>query len=149
MKKHSATFLTIALLALVAFIITPRIISMIQGPAETPSMFVAQYTIEQASEQSHTTGKPMLVLVTADWCAPCQSLKRGALSDPAVIEWVSENMIPVYLEDGANQDQIRMLPVNSFPTTLVLKDGKILGHFTGNKSASGFLSRVRELASKS
>ena len=147
MKAH--TFVTILLIALIAYIVTPKIMSMIKGPAETPSIFVKGYTIEQASEQSHTTGKPMLILVTADWCPPCQALKRGALSDEKVVEWVGENMIPVYLEDGANQDQIRMLPVNSYPTTLVIKDGKILGQFTGNKSASDFLSRIRDLSSKS
>lgn len=146
MKHH---FVTILLLALVAYIATPKIISMIKGPADTPSMFASGYSIEQASEQSHTTGKPMLVLVTADWCPPCQTLKRGALSDAKVTEWVSENMIPVYLADGVHDDQIGMLPVRSFPTTLVIQDGQILGQFSGNRSASGFLSRIRDIASKS
>ena len=149
MKNIKAHILTLIFLALIAYIATPKIVNIIKGPAGTPTLFAANYTIEQATAHSIQTGKPMLVLVTADWCPPCQALKRGALSDSAVNEWVSENMIPVYLEDGVNQDQIRMLPVNSYPTTLVIQDGSILGQFSGNKSASSFLSRIKDFASKS
>ncbi len=146
MRSH---FLTIVFLALIAYMVAPRFISMVQGPAETPSIFAANLSIEQATLQSESTGKPMLVLVTADWCPPCQALKKGALVDTQVTQWVSDNMIPVYLEDGANSDQIRMLPVRSFPTTLVIKDGQILGQFSGNASASKFLSKIKDLSSKS
>lgn len=146
MKNH---FITIVLFALIAYIATPKIISLIKGPAETPSMFAAGLTLDQAVEQSAMTGKPMLVLVTADWCPPCQSLKRGALNDPEVTQWVQEHTIPVYLEDGTNPDSIRMLPVRSYPTTLVIRDGGVVGQFSGNRSASSFLSSVRELVEKS
>ena len=146
MKNH---IITIVLLALVAFIATPRIVSLLKGPAETPTIFAAGLTLDQAVEQSAATGKPMLVLVTADWCPPCQALKRGALIDPEVAQWVQDNMIPVYLEDGTNPDAIRMLPVRSYPTTLVIQEGNILGQFSGNVSASKFLSSIQDLTSKS
>ena len=144
MKKY---FLIILFTALIAFIIAPKLMNIIAGPAEIPGIFSAKLTIEQASLKSEVTGKPMLVLATADWCPPCQALKKGALADPKVIQWVNDNLIPVYLEDGVNQDQIRMLPVNSYPTTLIIKDGKILGQFTGNKSATKFLNRIKALSS--
>tara|TARA_R110000868_G_scaffold411617_1_gene706292 strand:- start:380358 stop:380798 length:441 start_codon:yes stop_codon:yes gene_type:complete len=146
MKKH---FLSIVFLALIAFIIAPKVLSIIQGPAPTPNIFAAGYSIEQATQQSQTTGKPMLILVTADWCPPCQALKKGALADEKVNNWVKDNMVPVYLEESTNPDQIRLLPVNAYPTTLIIKDGKILGQFTGNKSPSSYLSRIKDLASKS
>ncbi len=149
MKKLKGHFLTILFLAFIAFMIAPKIMNMIQGPAPLPAMFANNYNIERASIQSEITDKPILILVTADWCAPCQALKKGALSDPKVSDWVKENMVPVYLEDGANRDQIRLLPVRAFPTTIVLKDGQILGQFSGNKSASAFLSRIKDYASDS
>jgi thioredoxin-related protein len=146
MKKH---FLPIVFLALIAFILAPKVLNIIQGPAPTPNIFADGYSIEQATYQSQTSGKPMLILVTADWCPPCQALKKGALSDEKVTNWVKNNMVPVYLEESANPDQIRMLPVNAYPTTLIINEGKVLGHFTGNKSPSSFLSRIKDLASKS
>ncbi|MBO6514495.1 MAG: thioredoxin family protein [Phycisphaerales bacterium] len=147
MKNFKGHFLSIVFLALIAYMVAPKVINMVQGPAPLPTMFAHNYNIERATIQSETTGKPILILVTADWCPPCQALKKGALSDPKVTDWVNANMIPVYLEDGADQDQIRLLPVRSYPTTIVLKDGQILGQFTGNKSASAFLSRIKDSVS--
>lgn len=149
MKNFKAHFLTIVFLGLIAYMAAPKIMNMVKGPAPLPTMFAKNYNIERASIQSETTGKPILILVTADWCPPCQALKKGALSDPKVSEWVKDNMVPVYLEDGADQDQIRLLPVRAYPTTIVLKDGQILGQFTGNKSPSAFLSRIKDFASDS
>lgn len=149
MKNFKGHFLSIVFLALIAYMVAPKVINMVQGPAPLPRMFANNYNIERATIQSETTGKPILILVTADWCPPCQLLKKGALSDPKVTDWVNANMIPVYLEDGADQDQIRLLPVRSYPTTIVLKDGQILGQFTGNKSASAFLSRVKDYVNAS
>jgi len=146
LKKH---FLPILFLAFIAYLITPKLINIIQGPAQTPTIFTENLTIEQASLKSANTGKPMLVIATADWCPPCQALKRGALSDPKVIAWVKDNLIPVYLEDTANKDQLRNLPFNSFPTTFVIKDGQILGQFSGNKSPTKFLNRIKDLANRS
>lgn len=146
MKKH---LLTILFLAFIAYLAAPKVMSIIQGPAPTPGMFDDQYTIQQAALQSETTGKPMLVLVTADWCPPCQALKKGALTNTKVTQWVSENMIPVFLEEAANPDQIQMLPIRSYPTTLVIKEGQILGQFTGNQSATKFLTKIQALVSQS
>ncbi|MFK7759902.1 MAG: thioredoxin family protein [Phycisphaerales bacterium] len=143
MKNH---FVTIVLLALVLYIITPKVMNIISGPAETPGIFVQKLSLQAAQEQSETTGKPMLVLVTADWCPPCQALKKGALTDDSVTQWVKENMVPVYLEESVNPEEIRMLPVNSYPTTLVIQDGNILGQFAGNASASSFLSKIKQIS---
>ncbi len=146
MKPHIP--LIIILLALVAFMAIPKIISLIKGPAPTPTMFNASYTLDQAFEQSEQSGKPVLVVVTADWCPPCQALKRGALSNPEVIQWVTTNMIPVYLEDAVNPDQIRTLSVRSFPTTFIIKDGQILSQFPGNTSATNFLKKIQPFSAQ-
>lgn len=149
MKNFKGHFLSIIFLALIAYMLVPKLINMVQGPAPLPKMFASNYDIERASVQSATTGNPILILVTADWCPPCQTLKKGALSDPKVSAWVKDNMVPVYLEESADQDQIRMLPVRSYPTTIVLKDGQILGQFSGNKSPKAFLSRIKDFANAS
>jgi thiol-disulfide isomerase/thioredoxin len=124
-KKQRSPLQFLLIIVLVALLI-PNVINIFRGPAAKPTMFDDQYSLSQAKLLSHETGKPMLVLVTADWCPPCQTLKRSTLTDPEVVAWVNENTIPVYLEDGENKDEIKSLPVRSFPTTFVIQDGEIV-----------------------
>ncbi|HCT43849.1 MAG TPA: hypothetical protein DF699_01390, partial [Phycisphaerales bacterium] len=122
------TWLIIALLAALAL---PNVISLLRGPAPTPDVFAAGYTLTEAIEMSAQNDKPVLVLATADWCAPCQALKRGALTDPQVAELIRENTIPVYLEDGDNSAEIGELGVPAFPTTMILERGQVTAMLEG------------------
>lgn len=53
------------------------------------------YDLRAAFAQSKATGKPVLMLLTADWCGPCQMLKERVLALPAVDEIVKEKFTPV------------------------------------------------------
>jgi len=141
--KSGKTFSTLIIVLLLALAI-PNIISLIRGPAETPDVFANAYTLSEANQMSLESGKPVYVLATADWCPPCQTLKRGALIDPQVIEMIGEHAIPVYLEDGENGAELRELGVQSYPTTLILMNGQITSMISGGgnaKSYAGMLSR--------
>jgi thiol:disulfide interchange protein len=83
--------------------------------------------------------------VTADWCPPCQALKRDALADPKVAEAVSTLTVPLYV-DATNTvpDDVASLGISGFPTVILLQDGKQLGRFTGNTSASNVLAFVEQ-----
>lgn len=140
LKVKSVTpFLFVIVAAVLVF---PTVINLIKGPAETPGVFDEHYTLTQATQLSEESGKPMLVLATADYCAPCQKLKRSTLTDPAVIEWIKENTIPVYLEDGANGDEIGSLGVRSYPTTMLIQDGQILASLQGAVGADSYVSQL-------
>jgi thiol:disulfide interchange protein len=132
--KHLATILIIILVLLAL----PNLISMLRGPAPTPDVFSDAYTLQQANQLSIEQGKPVLVLATADWCAPCQTLKRGALVDPGVVELINDRTIPVYLEDGENIDDIRSLGVRAYPTTLILSQGEVIASQPGGLPAPSY-----------
>ncbi len=117
---------------------------MLRGPAPTPGVFDAGITLAQAEEQSAETGKPILVLATADWCPPCQSLKRGALTDSAVVEFIGQQTIAVYLEDGAHKAELSTLPLDSYPTTFLLQDGRVFASIKGNWPAAKYLQALQE-----
>ena len=68
------------LMVVVALLVLgPIVINLVRGPAQIPGIFDEHYTLTQASDLSQETGKPMLVLATADWCPPCQ--KTQAIND--------------------------------------------------------------------
>jgi thiol:disulfide interchange protein len=116
------------------------------GPATAPPppVFADQITLAEARTRSAETGKPVLAFVSADWCAPCQSLKRGALSDDQVAAFLQENTIPVYLEDSRNASEIQSLGARVFPTTFLLFNNQVIAQIEGGGPADAYLRTVRE-----
>lgn len=133
---------TIVMVLLLLGLSLPSLISLIRGPAPTPDIFSKGYTLDQATDISRETGKPVLVLATADWCAPCQRLKRVTLIDLQVAAWIVEHTVPVYLEDGANHEEIVTLGVSAYPTTLLLQNGRVLSTIQGAAGPDRFMDSL-------
>jgi thioredoxin-like negative regulator of GroEL len=73
----------------------------------------------------------VLALVTADWCAPCQELKRTALADQQINLWIRQNVHAVYVDATKDNPVAGELKVFSLPTMLVLRDGKEVSRLEG------------------
>lgn len=114
------------------------------GKAATPGVFSDGYTLEQAAAKSLETGKPIFAVATADWCPPCQSLKRGALMDPDIVAYLREHTIPVYLEESVSMQDIRALPVRAYPTSVVLNRGEVFAVIEGQSSAEEYLRLIQD-----
>ncbi len=76
---------------------------------------------------AETTGKPMFVLYTADWCPPCRELKRNVLSDPKVDAFLKEKYVRVKIDltdrGGANARTASEYGVRGIPTMILYDDG--------------------------
>ena len=95
--------------------------------APVPAVFlIANYTMESATKASKDSHKPLLVLATADWCMPCQELKRGALIDPKVAAAIEQKTLPVYLDTEKHQETAAELKVTSIPTLYLIRDGRVM-----------------------
>jgi thiol:disulfide interchange protein DsbD len=111
--------------------------------APTPEVFASTVSLDDGIRAASASGKPVVALVTADWCPPCQLLKRDTLTDPAVAAWLGENAVPVYIDSDANPADAGKLGVSALPTTVVLRDGQILASKTGFADAESYLGFLR------
>lgn len=105
------------------------------------SAFVTGPTVASAQDAGRLSGKPVLVLVSADWCDACTSLKRGALRDEGVAMWVRENTHPVLVDATLEANpEPAALGVASLPTLLLLRDGKEITRQVGAADAKKTLA---------
>jgi len=105
-----------------------------------PPAFAQQHSLPDASAASTQDGRPVLVFVTADWCGPCQSFKRGALSDPAITELFTAKAHPVLLDADTPSNGAESLKIFSIPALLLLKNGREVARLEGGVNASELTS---------
>lgn len=86
----------------------------------------------QAAEQD----RPMIVLFTADWCGPCQTLKHEVLSQESVAAELSEKFVAVKIDltdrssSNPNNGIAMRYGVNGIPAVIAIDaDGKVINHF--------------------
>lgn len=115
------------------------------GPS-TPPYFNKRLALEDAITQADQSNKPVFALFTADWCEPCQKLKRRALSDSKVIAWIEGNAQPAYVDlskadagDGLAAETASRYSIQAFPTLMLLRKGHEIARLEGVVSASELL----------
>jgi thiol:disulfide interchange protein len=128
------------------FMLAAILVIMMQPRAGKPAAFADGTTFEQAVEQSWETGKPVLILATADWCRPCQHLKTTTLSDERVEAAIRERTIPVYLDltnqsgRTAEAQVAKQMNISALPTLVLWQTNGEISRREGVMPAVDMLS---------
>ncbi len=83
------------------------------------------YDLDDGFKAGAASGKPVLVLYTADWCPPCRELKRGVLSDHGINAFLAREFVRVKIDltdrRGPNNRLAAKARVTGIPTMIVYK----------------------------
>ncbi|MBN8597174.1 MAG: thioredoxin family protein [Planctomycetes bacterium] len=115
------------------FIVTVIVIHRLSGlgTAPVPEVFAQGLSLDGAIEKGKAEKKPVFVFATADWCMPCQEMKRTVLSETSVEKQIARDFVPAYVDLEKDKSAAERLQVFSIPATLVLWDGKLVARMEG------------------
>lgn len=130
---------------LVAAIMLPLMAS--DFPAGSPK-FGTDY--KAALETAKKEGKPVVLVFSAAWCGPCQSMKKNVYPS-AEVKPLQDKFVWAYLDvdEEANAAAAEKYGVSGIPHVQFLnKDGKDLGNQVGGVAPAEFAGILNKVAEK-
>lgn len=104
-----------------------------------------------ATAKAKESNKPILAVFSAEWCGPCQAMKKEVYPE-ADVKKALEGWVPVYIDEKADRATMESFKVEAFPTFVVLSpEAKEEYRFVGGRPKEAFLEtlsrypRLREL----
>ncbi len=120
-----------------------------------PLEHVSWQPIAGAGAAATAAGKPILYDFDAEWCAPCQVMKREVFADQKSAQVISTLFHPVRVtdrqsEDGRNSPEVAELQaryrIESFPTLVVAAEGREPIVISGYAGKQGLMSELTRAA---
>jgi thiol:disulfide interchange protein len=121
------------------------------GATPTPAVFSAGRTLDDAIAESKSKGTPVVAFATADWCPPCQTMKRSTLLDTRVEAYLKGKTIPVYVDVDRDPKAAGRLGVTGIPATVIIAGDTVVARTSGLLSVDDYMSFVEaavDLASR-
>ena len=108
-------------------------------PAQAQVRHVGWMTdFDAALAEAQRQQRPLLVHFYADWCPPCQQMKKSTLPDAAVKQSLAK-YVPVMIDIDQQPGVAQKFGVRSVPTFMAVEsDGTVLKMGNGGMPASAF-----------
>jgi len=103
-----------------------------------------------AEKESLKTGKPRLVMFTADWCGYCTQMKEEVLLKPEVAKILEDKFVRVKVDCTKETPAVvqlnRKMDVSGYPTLVVLDEkGEVKAKVAGAMGKDDFLRWVGQV----
>lgn len=111
-----------------------------------PSVLTSGPGLVDAIELGRSESRLLVVVATADRCAPCQQYKKSALNDPRVIEALGgPGLLATHVEvDREPELAEELLGSRAIPMTYLFRDGERVAELRGQRSAEELLGWLAE-----
>ena len=125
-----------------AFTFAAPVVSRAADFPEGSPKFHSSYSA--ASAEAKKSGKPMVIVLSATWCAPCQVNKKKVYPSDEVKPY-HDKFVWAYLDADKDENQklLKEYGANGIPyIRLVSKDGKSLGSVEGQTKPADFAKKL-------
>jgi thioredoxin-related protein len=94
------------------------------------------------------TGKPIMLVFGANWCAPCQDLKKHVFTNNQVAQ-ASKELVNIYIDIELDRNTTGIYKVRSIPAVFFLApSGEVVGGLNGERSAKNFARQMTTLSER-
>ena len=101
---------------------------------------------KKALETAKTQGKPLFIMLYAEWCPHCNQMKKEVFSDPVVMDFLKENYVCIWKNIEKEEGLLLKNKYNtkSLPTFLFLdSDETLLYALKGEMKTAEFMTEVK------
>jgi thioredoxin-related protein len=104
----------------------------------------------KARQESKDKNRPLVIDFGTSGCCWCQKLDAVTFRDPAIVQLLNDNFIPLKIDATREMKLTAALKIDSFPTLVfATSDGKILGVHEGFVDARQFTQQLRRAMTES
>lgn len=144
--------IAVALVLVAARVAAPLVVPLAEQNAPKAAGAVQWLPPAEGLRLAASSGKPMLLDFTADWCQPCHMLDKHVFGNPAIAKGINERFVPVRVvdrrqEEGRNAPEVDELQqrygVRGFPTVVFADGGGERARMEGFRGPDEF-ERVME-----
>ena len=99
--------------------------------------------IESSLQQAASTGQPVLLEFTADWCMYCKRMEKTTFVDPRVVNFVNQNYVAVRVDADEHKQLIADLDIKGLPAILVVSPTlQIIERIPGFQTPEALLTKL-------